>query len=85
MELVIEKDAARRLRDLPAKRQIKMLEALEMIVAEPFGNHTNVKPLKGYANTFRYRLGDWWAVYVINVEAQQMRVTRIGPRGEVYE
>jgi mRNA-degrading endonuclease RelE of RelBE toxin-antitoxin system len=85
VELVIEKDAARRLRDLARKRQIKLLETLERIAADPFADHANVKPLKGYTNTFPYRLGDWRAVYVIDVKAQQMRVTRIGPRGGVYE
>jgi mRNA interferase RelE/StbE len=85
MQLLIERGAARRLRDLPQKRQLRMLEALEAIADNPYGEHANVKPLKGFANTFRYRLGDWQAVYVVDAAAQEVRVTRIGPRGEVYE
>ncbi len=62
-----------------------MLAGLEAIAADPFARRPNVRPLVGYANTFRFRLGDWRAVYVIDARAQQMRVTRIGPRGEVYQ
>lgn len=84
MELLFDKEAARRLLDLPIKARLALIERLERIAAAPFQRHGNVKPLTGHPDTFRLRQGDWRAVYVVDRRKEQMRVTRIAPRGEVY-
>ena len=66
------------------KARLSLIERLERISVRPFARHANVKPLTGYPGTFRLRQGDWRAVYVVDRKANQMRVTRIAPRGEVY-
>ncbi len=84
MELLIEREAARRLRDLPPKSRTALLDRLERVAADPFARHANVRPLEGGGSVFRLRQGDWRAVYVVDRAANQVRVTRIAPRGEVY-
>jgi mRNA-degrading endonuclease RelE of RelBE toxin-antitoxin system len=81
MQLLIEKEAARRLLDLPMKARLALIERLEAVAA---ARHPNVQALRGQADAFRLRQGDWRAIYVIDRKAGQMRVTRIAPRGEVY-
>ena len=84
MELLIEREAARRLRDLSPKARVSLLDRLESIAADPFARHPNIKPLEGQRSVFRLRQGDWRAVYVVDRAANQVRVTRVAPRGEVY-
>ena len=84
MELLIEREAARRLRDLSPKARVSLLDRLESIAADPFARQPNVKPLEGQRSVFRLRQGDWRAVYVVDRAANQVRVTRVAPRGEVY-
>jgi mRNA-degrading endonuclease RelE of RelBE toxin-antitoxin system len=84
VELLFEKQAARRLLDLPMKARLSLIKRLERIAERPFARHASVKPLTGHPDTFRLRQGEWRAIYVVDRKADQMRVTRIAPRGEVY-
>lgn len=85
MELEIEPDARRALGKMQPKQAAKLVERLIKVAAEPFATHANVERMKGEADTFRLRQGDWRAVFWIDRVAQTMRVTRIAPRGEVYK
>ena len=84
MKLLYEPVAAKRLASLQPKAARKMRDRLEAIAVDPFAAHANVERLKGEVDTFRLRQGDWRAVYWIDRTASEMRVLKIGPRGEVY-
>jgi mRNA interferase RelE/StbE len=68
---------------LPAADQIAVLDALDDIEsAEVFGDIPNLKPLKGYKNYFRLRVGNWrvglfWTGDAFSVED-------VGKRGDFY-
>jgi mRNA interferase RelE/StbE len=48
--------------------------------------HPNVKPLKGdFPGYYRYRIGDYRVIYQVNDGTNQVMVTTITHRGEVYE
>jgi mRNA-degrading endonuclease RelE of RelBE toxin-antitoxin system len=84
MRLVIERAAMRRLGDLPKQARVALLRRLSLIAAEPFAKHANVKRYKaGGPNSFRFRQGQWRAIYEVNREAQEIRVQAIDPRGDV--
>jgi mRNA-degrading endonuclease RelE of RelBE toxin-antitoxin system len=69
---------------MPPKIAGAVRDALEAIAAKPFARHANVKPLTGVDDGFRYRRGDWRAVYWLDRGADEMVVSWIGPRGDAY-
>ena len=45
---------------------------------------SNVRPLRGRQNLFRYRLGELRVVFMVDQAEQVVRVLAIGPRGDIY-
>lgn len=44
------------------------------------------EPLKGkYSGFFKYRIGDWKAIYHLDEENKTITITKIGHRKEVYK
>jgi mRNA interferase RelE/StbE len=68
---------------LPPNDQIAVLNALDNIEeAQTFGDILNLKPLKGYKNYFRLRVGNWriglfWTGEAFSIEDE-------GKRGDFY-
>jgi mRNA-degrading endonuclease RelE of RelBE toxin-antitoxin system len=69
---------------MPHKAAMAMLNRLEKIAASPRSTHLNVKPLKGFKDTYRLRQGDWRAVYRLVDAVDEMRVVVVDVRGSVY-
>lgn len=84
VKLVYEKAAVKALMRMQPKIATAIRDALEEIAADPFAKHPNVKPLVGGEDSFRYRRGDWRAVYWLDRPADEMVVTWIGSRGDAY-
>jgi mRNA interferase RelE/StbE len=48
--------------------------------------HPNIKPLKGdFAGYYRYRIGDYRVIYLVDEETNQILVNTIAHRREVYQ
>jgi mRNA interferase RelE/StbE len=60
------------------------MKKMEAIAIDPLAHHPNVEALQGIDNGLRLRQGDWRVIYEIDMEDQMVRVTKIGPRGQVY-
>jgi mRNA interferase RelE/StbE len=43
-----------------------------------------IKPLKGWKNLWRYRLGDYRLIYAADPEHKVVQLLAIGPRKDVY-
>lgn len=84
MDLVIEKAAAKVLTRLQPRLAASMLRKMEAIARDPMARHANVETLQGLKSAFRLRQGDWRIIYEIDIEINAVRVTKIGPRGQVY-
>lgn len=69
-------------RDLQ-KRVSDALEDLEQDAVTPRGN--TIKPLKGYENLWRYRLGEHRLIYAAVTDRNLVQMLAVGPRGTVYE
>ena len=61
--------------DTDAKKRIRA--AIEGL---PFGD---VKKLKGYAAVFRLRVGNWRIIF--DMEADNIRINHVLPRGDAYK
>ena len=84
MELEFTHAASKALRKLQPKLRAAMIDRLKAIAADPFAEHANVDAFVGEKDAFRFRQGDWRAMYKVDREAGVMRVLRIKPRGGVY-
>lgn len=84
MDLLLEKPASQGLERMPRKAALAMLDRLKRIAADPLAQHSDVKPLTGFKDTFRLRQGDWRAVYRLVYEKNRMLVVVVDVRGSVY-
>ncbi|HEX3653516.1 MAG TPA: type II toxin-antitoxin system RelE/ParE family toxin [Rhizomicrobium sp.] len=85
MDLVVEKEAAKVLRRLQPTLALAILKKMEAIAANPLARHANIETLQGLKNGFRLRQGDWRVIYEIDTAMNVVRITKIGPRGQVYK
>jgi mRNA interferase RelE/StbE len=74
-----------------ADREFKKLEAVikQRISDEVVGLETNPRPsgcaaLKGYAHTYRIRVGDYRIIYQVHDKVLLVLVLKVGHRGDVY-
>jgi mRNA-degrading endonuclease RelE of RelBE toxin-antitoxin system len=84
MDLVIEKVARKVLGRIQPKLAASMLKKLEEIAVDAMAHHANVEAMQGIRNGFRLRQGGWRVIYEVDTKANVLRVTKIGPRGQVY-
>jgi len=82
---VIAKSALKTLRSVQPKTAAAMLALIKSIAADPFGEHSNAKRLRGGDDEFRVRFGDWRILYRLDRVSDTMFVTIIDTRGEVYK
>jgi len=85
MKLVLEAKALKDLEDVPGHVRADVVEAMKRIAAAPFAHHGSVKRLKGIKGSYRYRAGDWRAVYRVDTKADIVSLERVMHRREVYE
>ncbi len=68
--------------DKVSKRRIAT--AIEDISVNPISG-SNIKPLRGFNQKYRCRVGDIRIIYSVIVEEQFIIIEIIGPRGDVYK
>lgn len=64
--------------------QKRIATAIETICANPIRG-PNIKPLRGFSQKYRYRLGDIRIIYNVKIEERLIIIEAIGPRGDVYK
>jgi mRNA interferase RelE/StbE len=78
-KIIIEKNAAKFLESQPKKQQEHILKAIYGI---PEGN---IKPLQGYEDLYRLRIGSYRVIYRIDGGKLTVIILKIGNRGDVYK
>lgn len=85
MRVVYEKAAAKALEKMPPHKRDAVLRGMERVAQDPFGQDNAVQRLRGWEDLrFRKRFGDIRALYIVDVQGQEVRVFRVGSRGSVY-
>jgi mRNA-degrading endonuclease RelE of RelBE toxin-antitoxin system len=82
MGLIIPPDVLPQLTALPKRDRERLLEALEMVAAEPQRWFSFVTEMVGQSGVWRMRKGDWRAVY--RMRGTDVVVDRVGNRRDVY-
>jgi len=82
MALLIPPAVVKELAALPKADRKRLLDALDVVAAEPTKRFAFVTPLVGQAGVFRVRKGDWRAVF--HIEHGDVILDRVRHRREVY-
>lgn len=83
-EVFLTKEAQRVYQEAGPVLVQKLNRCLQYLRNDPY-EHPNIKRLKGsLAGYLRYRAGDWRVVYQVDEQAQEVIVTLIAHRSEVY-
>lgn len=79
----VKPPARKELEALPDNVLARVVNKIESLGHAP--RPKGCKKLKGYKDQWRFRVGDWRVVYIIDDAAKLISVTRIAHRREVYE
>lgn len=72
--------------ELNRNLQRSIIRGLEELEVDPMALRGNtIKPLKGYKNVWRYRVGGHRMLYAVAPEANMIQLLAVGPRSSVYE
>ena len=74
----IKKKAQKFIKAQPSNKQERLLKAICKL---PEGD---IKPLTGYENVFRLRVGDYRVIYELRNDILLITVVNVGNRGQVY-
>ena len=77
------KNATRVLARLPRSLAARVVEKIEEVAADPYGDHPNVTKLKGREG-YRLRVGDWRIIYDLDDRRRRVTVLVVRSRGQVY-
>ena len=78
------KSARKEFERLPVKMQEKTAEALHLLAQNPYSELLKVKKMKGAADFYRIRLGEYRVVYQLRNDRLVVIVIKVGHRREVY-
>lgn len=83
-EVVIQKQAKRKLLGLPNNLRHRIAEKIHWLGLDPDDKRLDIKKLVG-SNYYRLRLGDWRIIYERDDQIKIISVEAIKPRGDAYK
>jgi mRNA interferase RelE/StbE len=78
------KTARKEFERLSKNIRAKTAEALNLLAQNPYSELLKIKKMKGAANLYRIRLGDYRLVYEIRNDRLVVIVIKVGHRREIY-
>lgn len=81
-QVELSRSAATYLRRLDKTAQARIVDRLEEIAQDPYGPY--MKPLTNLPGKRASRVGGYRIVFNVDEEAKIVRVSDIGPRGQIY-
>jgi mRNA interferase RelE/StbE len=76
------KSAHKSLEKLPAATQKTIIKQIDFLPTSH--ENSDIKKLKGHSDLYRLRVGDYRIIFSINKQAQQIRISAVGHRREIY-
>lgn len=77
-----EKAALKDLQNISTRQQKRILQAIELISQDPYRKHNKIKRLQGMSDYFRFRLGDFRILYLLEQDSKTMSVQAVLRRNE---
>lgn len=85
MQIIWDREARKVLKKLDKSTTDRIVAKVEQLAADEGSLAQNIKPLKGYENTNRLRVGNWRIIYRFENDRLVLLVLKIGARGDVYK
>lgn len=82
-QVILLREPKKVLARVPGDLRRRLLAALHGLAEDP--RPAGCKRLKGYAELYRVRVGDWRIVYTVRDDQVIVLVTEIVPRGGAYK
>jgi mRNA interferase RelE/StbE len=82
--VVFQKSAYKEYRALPKEILRRVDEVLEILSINPLSEVLKFKKIRGKANHYRVRIGDYRIIYSPQFNVLVVRVIRLGHRKDVY-
>ena len=82
-EIVFRKSALKQLRQLPKAIISRLTSLVDTLADDP--RPANCKKLKGVADTYRVRSGDYRVLYTVNDSIVTVEIVKVGIRQDVYD
>ena len=78
--------AVKELQRLPKAIQVKILDAMRLLAADPFSSLLPIRKMEGRSseNRFRLRIGRYRVVYEVQKKKVVIFVIRVGHRKDIY-
>ena len=76
------KSAHKSFEKLPIATQKNIIKQINFLNTSH--ENSNIKKLKGHSNLYRLRVGDYRIIFSINKQAQQICISAVGHRREIY-
>ncbi len=80
-----KKSASKEFGALSKNIKTKILDALQVLSANPFTEILNIKKLKGLEKAYRLRIGEYRLIYSVEAKVLTVVVIKIGHRRDVYK
>lgn len=81
--ITFSRDALKTLRRIPPNTAATIRSKIGGYAENPASLANNVKPLRGFPNRYRLRVGDWRVIF--REDGTVIAILRIAPRGSAYE
>jgi len=76
------KSAHKSFEKLPTTTQKAIIKQIDLLNTSH--ENSDIKKLKGHSDLYRLRIGDYRVIFAINKKAQQICISAIGHRREIY-
>ncbi len=73
------------LQSQPLEIRRKFINSFQRIKEHPLNNNFDIKPLKGFKNFYRLRIGKFRIIFKIENEELIIYVISAGSRGDIYK
>ena len=83
-DIAYSRSAQKALDRLDAVLNRRIRERIKQVAGDPFGANPQVKPLRGIADGYRLRVGDWRVSYRIHRDTRLLEVFEVASRGGAY-
>ena len=76
------KSAHKSFEKLPTLTQKSIIKQIDFLPTSH--ENSDIKKLKGHSDLYRLRVGDYRIIFAINKQAQQIRISAVGHRRDIY-
>ena len=84
-DVIIKRQAKKKLQSLPVKQRIKIAEFIVRLGRNPDDMSLDVKMMSGQIGCYRLRIGDWRVIFDRQDDIRVIAIEKIGSRGDVYK